>query len=163
MAFVTVYELRLDYQRIRWLQEATMTTRDFGLEPTHGLFGSPRWWRSIESGALPIHRATGVIVNTFTVGESEYPQFALFEQGGTTSTWTREVNRSEDDDLYTVGRLAEVDYVLQRSRADFAALGMDQTEKCVLKVKLSTPRYAKHYPGDNRSRGNRSVLRPEWV
>ena len=53
MPLLTVYDLHDDHQRIRWMQEATMTTRDFGLEPTHGLFGSNGWWLNIENGNLP--------------------------------------------------------------------------------------------------------------
>ena len=44
---ITIYLLRLDKEQIRRVQEATKTTKEWGIEPTHGLFGSPEWWDHI--------------------------------------------------------------------------------------------------------------------
>jgi hypothetical protein len=116
MALLTVYDLRHDHQRIRWVQEATKITKDLGLEPTHGLFGSAEWWRNIESRRLPLIQASGNITDIYSVGEAE------------------------DDDLYLIGRRVEVDYVLQRRRLDLTDLGIDLTEKCVVCVRIEVPR-----------------------
>jgi hypothetical protein len=140
MPLLTVYDLHDDHQRIRWMQEATMTTRDLGLVPTHGLFGSAGWWRNIETGNLPSFRQTGLITNVYDFGEADYPEFAVVDENGIESNWKREVNQSEDDDLYIVGRRVELDYVHQRARIDLRDLGIDQTEKCLLSVRIDVPR-----------------------
>jgi hypothetical protein len=140
MALLTVYDLRQDHQRIRWVQEATRITKELGLEPTHGLFGSAEWWRNIESRRLPLIRANGTISDIYSVGETEHPEFTMVDNAGLERSWTREANRIEDDDLYVIGRRVEVDYVLQRRRLDLTDLGIDQTEKCVICVRLDAPR-----------------------
>jgi hypothetical protein len=140
MALLTVYDLRHDHQRIRWVQEATKITKDLGLEPTHGLFGSAEWWRNIESRRLPLIQASGNITDIYSVGEAEHPEFTMVDNAGIESSWTREANRTEDDDLYLIGRRVEVDYVLQRRRLDLTDLGIDLTEKCVVCVRIEVPR-----------------------
>ena len=148
MPSLTIYDLREDHQRIRWTQEATMTTRDFGLEPTHGLFGSADWWLNIEQGRLPTFQLSGLITNIYNVGEGDHPEFSMVDHTGIETTWKREVNRSEDDDLYVIGRMIELEYVLQRTRIDLTDLGIDQTEKCVLSVRIDVPRARKYRSGD---------------
>ena len=118
MPLLTVYDLHDDHQRIRWMQEATMTTRDFGLVPTHGLFGSAGWWRNIETGNLPSFRQAGLITVVYDIGEGDHPEFSMVDESGIESNWKREVNQAEDDDLYIVGRRVELDYVHQRTRMD---------------------------------------------
>lgn len=140
MPLLTVYDLHDDHQRIRWMQEATMTTRDFGLVPTHGLFGSAGWWRNIETGNLPSFRQAGLITVVYDIGEGDHPEFSMVDENGIESNWKREVNQSEDDDLYIAGRWVELDYVHQRTRMDLRDLGIDQTEKCILSVRIDVPR-----------------------
>ena len=151
MALLTVYDLRKDHQRIRWLQEATMTTRHVGLEPTHGLFGSRGWWRNIELGRLPVFAASGVITEVYHVGEGDFPEFTMIDADGIETSWKREVNCAEDDDLYVIGRQVELTYVLQRARLDLADLGLDQTEKCILTLRIDLPR-SRTYRSGNRVR-----------
>jgi hypothetical protein len=147
MPFLTVYDLLDDHQRIRWMQEATMTTKDFGLEPTHGLFGSPDWWLNIEHGNLPTFQQTGLITNIYNVGDGDHPEFSMVDESGIETNWKREVNQSEDDDLYIIGRRVELDYVLQRTRMDLRELGIDQTEKCILSVRIDVPRTRSYRSG----------------
>lgn len=148
MPFLTVYDLREDHQRIRWMQEATMTTKDFGLEPTHGLFGSGDWWQNIADGFLATHYLSGIITNIYNVGEGDHPEFSLVDESGIETTWKREINRAEDDDFYVIGRMIELEYVLQRTRIDLTDLGIDQTEKCVLSVRIDVPRARIYGSGD---------------
>ena len=149
MAFLTVYDLRQDHQRIGWMQEATLTTRDVGLEPTHGLFGSRNWWRNIESGRLPVFKTAGVIAEIYNVGEGDFPEFTMRDGDAIESTWKRELNCVEDDDLYVIGRRVELEYVLQRARMDLADLGIDQTEKCVLALRIDVPRSRTYRSGNS--------------
>jgi hypothetical protein len=140
MALLTVYDLRKDHQRMSWLQEATTTTRHVGLEPTHGLFGSRNWWRNIELGRLPVFGASGVITEVYHIGEGDFPEFTMIDDDSIETSWKREANRAEDDDLYVIGRRVELTYVLQRARMDLADLGLDQMEKCVLSLRIDVPR-----------------------
>lgn len=149
MALLTVYDLRQDHQRIRWMQEATLTTRDVGLEPTHGLFGSRDWWRNIESGRLLVFKAAGVITEIYNVGEGDFPEFTMIDGDAIESSWKREFNCVEDDDFYVIGRRVELDYVLQRARMELADLGIDQTEKCVLTLRIDVPRTRTYRSGNS--------------
>jgi hypothetical protein len=151
MPLLTIYDLREDHQRIRWLQEATLTTRDLGLEPTHGLFGSADRWRNVARGHLPTYRLAGVITNTYNIGDSDHPEFSMVDSAGIETTWNREVNRTEDDALYIVGRMVELAYVMQRRRVDLSDLGIDHTEKCILSIKIEASR-ARKYRSGNTSR-----------
>jgi hypothetical protein len=148
MPFLTVYDLHEDHQRIRWMQEATMTTKDFGLEPTHGLFGSADWWQNIAQGYLATHYISGIITNIYNFGEGDHPEFSMVDESGIETTWKREVNRAEEDDFYVIGRMVELEYVLQRTRIDLTDLGIDQTEKCVLSVRIDVPRARIYGSGD---------------
>ena len=148
MALLNVYDLRKDHQRIRWVQEATLTTRHVGLEPTHGLFGSRDWWRNIELGLLPVFAASGVITEVYHVGEGDFPEFTMIDSDGIETSWKREVNCAEDDDLYVIGRRVELTYVLQRARMDLADLGLDQTEKCILTLRIDLPRSRTYRSGN---------------
>jgi len=47
---VKIYDLSLDSREIEQVQQATLNTKDYGLKPIPALFGSPEWWKSIESG-----------------------------------------------------------------------------------------------------------------
>jgi len=115
-AFETVYRLQDDVTRVEQLQRATLNTEEFGIEPTHGLFGSDEWWGRIESGELPVGTVTGKISRVYMASMGDWPQFEVTESDGSKSDWTREANTKELSALYVVGRAVEIDYVLQRHR-----------------------------------------------
>ena len=56
-----VYQLRRNQKFIDQVQKATLTTKEFGIQQTHGLFGSPEWWKNIQTGELKTHVVRGVI------------------------------------------------------------------------------------------------------
>jgi hypothetical protein len=117
------------------------------------LFGSTGWWRNIENGNLPSFRQAGQITNVYNIGDGDHPEFSMVDESGIESNWKREVNQAEDDDLYIVGRRVELDYVFQRTRMDLRALGIDETEKCILSVRIDVPRtrsYRSGYTGRYR-------------
>jgi hypothetical protein len=62
---IVVYRLRNDLAFIEGVQRATRTTKNFGREPTHGMFGSDEWWEKIATGELPIHRLNGEITDVY--------------------------------------------------------------------------------------------------
>jgi hypothetical protein len=114
---ITIYRLQLDKNYIRQVQEATETTDKFGIEPTHGIFGSPEWWQHIREGTLPMHHVKGTVSSVQLGSMNDWPEFTLRTEAGEEFTWSRYANSPEFASLYTVGRPIEVDYVIQRHRA----------------------------------------------
>lgn len=114
---MTIYRLELDKDYIKQVQEATETTDDFGLEPTHGIFASAEWWQHIRDGTLPVYHLKGRISSLHMGSMNDWPEFTFRSEEGEEFTWSRYANNPELAGLYTVGRPTEVDYVVQRHRA----------------------------------------------
>ncbi len=114
--FVTVYRLKNDPERIRHIQRATLTTKEFGIEPTHGLVGSDDWWGQIERGALALQTVRGQISRVYMASMNDWPEFELRSEDGTLSQWTRESNALAFGRYYSPGRRVEIDYVIQHHR-----------------------------------------------
>jgi hypothetical protein len=132
---LTIYRLQLEKEHIKRVQEATLTTEDFGIEPTHGLFGSPEWWNHIRAGTLPVHRVKGIITRVYMEGSyNDWPTFDMRAEDGKESTWTQQVSDPDYASLYTVGRPIEIDYVVQRSRSYVA--GLDPQIKEVIAIRV---------------------------
>ena len=128
------YSLKDDPKRIAQVQKATLTTADFGVEPTDGLFGSPEWWDRIANGALLVHTLRGTITERFMGSMGDWPEIRVLSDTGEKSSWTREVNTREQDALYRVGRHIEIDYVLQKHRGKSSALSPEH--KVVLEIRV---------------------------
>jgi hypothetical protein len=128
------YSLKDDPKHIAQVQKATLTTADFGIEPTDGLFGSPEWWDRIANGALPVHTLRGTITERFMGSMGDWPEIRVLSDAGEKSDWTREVNRKEQDALYRVGRHIEIDYVLQKHRGKSSARNPEH--KVVLEIRV---------------------------
>jgi len=129
-----VYRLRQNKTFIEAVQKATLTTDAFGIEPTHGLFGSDEWWGRIISGDLPIHTLSGYITKVYMGSMGDWPEFAMKSDGGEKSQWTRKVNAKEQDALYRVGNRVELDYVIQRHRR--ASFDRGGEAKCVVEIRI---------------------------
>ena len=112
----TIYRLQSDRREIRQVQEATQSTNGYGLELTHGIFGSPEWWQHIRDGTLPVHHIRGKISRVYMGSMNDWPEFAVLSDIGEESAWSRYANEPEFAAFYTVGRPVEIDYVIQRSR-----------------------------------------------
>lgn len=115
-AMKPAYQLKNDTTFIVQVQNATRNTDDFGIEMTHGLFGSQEWWEQIASGKLTLHTLRGVITERFWSGMADWPMIKVESDTGEISDWTRQVNTEEQDALYIPGQRLEIDYVLQRHR-----------------------------------------------
>jgi hypothetical protein len=118
----TIYRLQSDRREIREVQEVTRTTDRWGIEPTHGLFGSSEWWQRIRDGSLPVHHIKGKISRVYMGSMNDWPEFAMLSDTGEESEWSRYANEPEFAAFYTVGRPIEIDYVIQSTRsmpADF--------------------------------------------
>jgi hypothetical protein len=114
---MTIYRLQSDQDYIVDVQRATQTTEKFGIEPTHGVFGSPEWWQHIRDGTLPVHHLKGTISSVHMGSMNDWPEFTLRAENNEEFTWSRYANCPEFAELYIVGRPIEVDYVIQRHRA----------------------------------------------
>lgn len=112
----TIYLLRTDTKKIAEIQSVTQSTSDYGIEPTHGVFGSDEWWSNIDSGELPRVTVRGIITRISSTEHGGWPEFELTTTEGEASNWTREVNNPELDKLYRAEAKIEVDYVIQRNR-----------------------------------------------
>ena len=128
-----VYELRLDKRHTKHLQDASLNTDDYGIYPTHGLFGSDEWWSSIKSGELEVHTFCGTLSDVFMSGHNDYPEFKVLDKQNNITSWTREANTPELDTEYQIGKFVEIDYVLQRQRLR----GRPGKEtKCVIEIRI---------------------------
>jgi hypothetical protein len=131
---ITVYRLRDNYQYIKHVQEATLGTKEFGVQQTHGLFGSDAWWQQIASGALPLQIARGHIVSVYMGSMGDWPEFKMLCSDGTERTHTRELNNPQMDSLYRVGASIEIDYVVQHFKQ--AAYSKGAAHDCVIEIRL---------------------------
>jgi len=128
------YELKKNLDFISNVQKATLSTKEFGIEQTHGLFGSSEWWEQISSGRLPLHTLCGEIIERFWGGMADWPEIKVRNDDGQISEWTRMVNVKEQDALYIPGQRIEIDYVLQRHRPKSTDKGAEH--KLVIEIRV---------------------------
>lgn len=137
-AMKPAYRLKNDTTFIAQVQKATRNTDDFGIEMTHGLFGSQEWWEQIESGKLKLHTLRGVITERFWSGMADWPMVKVESDTGEISSWTRRVNTSDQDVLYIPGQRLEIDYVFQRHRPKSVDGGAEVKQVIEVRVEPST-------------------------
>jgi hypothetical protein len=113
---LTIYRLRADKDFIAQVQKATTTSEEFGIEPTHGLFGSAKWWQHVRDRTLPVHTLRGAITRVYMGSMNDWPEFTMRTETGEESSWSRYANDLVFASLYTVGRPIELDYVVQQYR-----------------------------------------------
>jgi hypothetical protein len=112
---------------IKRIQDATLNTKDYGILPEHGLFGSPEWWAAVEGGDLPIHTVRGIICDLAMESMNDWPTFKILCDDGTvTRSVTREALPMRADDLYQIGRGVIWQYVHVRHKKQFASLGQSR-------------------------------------
>jgi hypothetical protein len=114
----TIYRLQNDADEIRKVQETTRTSDKWGIESTHGLFGSAEWWQHIRYGTLPIHHLKGTISRVYMGSMNDWPEFTMRSETGEESSWSRYAKEPEFGAFYVVGRRIEIDYVVQYLRSD---------------------------------------------
>jgi hypothetical protein len=68
-----VFKLRNHPGRITNIQAATLTTSDYGIAPTHGLFGSDEWWEQVADGRLATRTVCGTITGVYMAGHNDWP------------------------------------------------------------------------------------------
>jgi hypothetical protein len=132
---VSVYQLRNDTDHIKKVQKATLTTEQYGVQPTHGLFGSDEWWQKIASGELPMRRLRGAIIRVYMGSMGDWPEFVMRTDDGEESSWTRFADSRELSELYGVGKRIELDYVIQRNRVK-APIQAGEETRCVIEIRI---------------------------
>lgn len=115
---IVIYRLKDDLAFIEAVQRATRTTKKFGIEPTHGMFGSCEWWEKIETGELRVHTLKGEIRDVYMASMNDWPEFKMLSDTGEESRWTRSRNTNVEDSIYRTGNRVEIDYVLQWHRPE---------------------------------------------
>ena len=134
----TVYSLRDDHKHIADVQEASLSSKPFGLKPTQGLFGSASWWKNIENGIIPLTQFTGFITKLFRSGmHNEYLCFEMIMPNGRTLDYDCKVMNSKDRKLYQVGSKIEISFVFQTLKTPIK-VGTDyETEvKCLIEIRV---------------------------
>src|SRR5436305_11229834 len=93
---LTIYRLRLNKAKSKTVQEATLTSEEWGIEPTHGLYGSGEWWDNVRNGTLPVHRVQGTIIRVYNEGPyRDQPVFDMRTEDGKEYTWEQHANDSD--------------------------------------------------------------------
>jgi hypothetical protein len=132
LPWTTIYQLRNDREQIQSVQKASLTTTEFGLQSTHGLFGSAEWWQHVELGSLPTHTLRGVISRRWMGSMGDWPICEVTSDSGEKSEWTRLAG----DEFYRVGDQIEIDYVVQLFKAAAARFNPNLENKVVLEVRV---------------------------
>lgn len=114
MAWVTVYDLRDDRQRVEQIQEATLNRPGYGLDPTPALFGTDEWWQAIADGQIPSRVEEGVVANVRWGSMGDWPEWTFRGDDGRERTWTRE----GDHTRYVDGLRARIRVVTVHWKAD---------------------------------------------
>jgi hypothetical protein len=135
---IVVYNLKRDEHYVAAVQKATRETKKFGIQETHGLFGSKGWWENIRTGALPIKTTRGVISKVYMGSMNDWPEFKMMTEVGEELTWTRYVNEMDADAAYKEGATVEVDYVVQKHKPGSLAFGGTLDTKCVIEIRIES-------------------------
>jgi hypothetical protein len=113
MDFIELYNLKLDTQHIKDVQDASLHKKNFGLKIEKGLlFGTQEWFDALDTGKIKIIKLRGTITNIEMVGDhNETREFELTnEEDGKKSKWKARGKAK----YYSVGKRVELDYVTQR-------------------------------------------------
>ena len=128
---ISAYKFQEDKEAIKRLQEVSSDPKsDYGLKTENGLLiGTKEWFQAIEDGRLSKETIRGTISKVYMSGHNDWPEFEMENDSGK-STWTREGN----DKLYQVGKLIEIDYVIQKYKRPWDMLG--PTTKKVVEIRI---------------------------
>ena len=107
--WIEVYDLLQDRETVALIQKASQQTADFGFIPEVAVFGTDEWWDAVENGRIERHAIEGVITRLYMSGHGDWPEFEV-QSGNEVTRWTRLGNQN----VYRVGKLIRIEYVLQR-------------------------------------------------
>ena len=131
----TVYRLRDREDSLRQMQEASLSHPFLGVKVTHGLIGSEEWWNNIAAGMLELHSVRGFVSGLWLgMHNSEPGTFAMTLQDGTVFREMTTLEASESIEKFPLGRVVEVDYVVQEPKTKFE--GSRDDHRVVLEIRL---------------------------
>lgn len=108
---IKIYDLKDDVCSIKGIQKATLNTKDFGLDPENGLFGSPEWWSAIDKGIIRKREVIGRISRIYNTGQgNSFPEFQITDEKGQITSWMRVGN----DNYYIEGKKIKLVCVQQK-------------------------------------------------
>jgi hypothetical protein len=129
--WVLVYDFASDEERIRHMQEASLSRPDVGLSAVP-LVGGKEWWDEIATGRRPTRRVEGTIAQVSWAGMGDWPEFRVRVGDGSQSTWTRE----GDVRRYVEGLGVRLIYVEHASKWGAAIAGLGEASKIVLQIAI---------------------------
>lgn len=56
-----LYDIRRDAIKLSQIRAASLSTGQFGLTTSHGIVGSPEWWKALDAGGIKVETFVGVI------------------------------------------------------------------------------------------------------
>lgn len=138
MVWHKIYDLLEDEQLIVAVQKATLETDEYGIEPTHGLFGSEEWWKQIAEGRLSVETLKGTITRVYMGSMGDWPEFEITLVDGSTEAFTRHQTPADgtQDRFYVVGRDVEIDTVWQDARRNAPDWGLPRRSRTVLSIRI---------------------------
>lgn len=135
-------ELENDPKQIALAQALTLNSSKplLGLKGTHGLFGGPEWWASIEQRKMPLLFVSGIIRRVYVAGQDggdENNGIDLLLEDGSVRDVGIYVNDKADIPLFRVGCRAELVYVLDELKKQPAPDGGINYSKIALEMAVS--------------------------
>jgi len=114
-------ELKNNPERVAKAQALTLNSAKplLGLKGTHGLYGSPEWWASIEQRPMPLLFVSGVIRRMYFAGQDEPGEnnsLELLLEDGSTHDLSIYANDEADIPLFRLGCRVDIVYVLDEMK-----------------------------------------------
>jgi len=136
-------ELRQNPKRVELTQALTLNASkpNMGLKGSHGLFGSPDWWTSIEAGAMPLKRLSGIIERAYYAGQGgtgPNNMIDIVTDNGTPEAVGIYINDPLDVNLFTKGHRVEIVYALDELKQQPSPEGLVNYSKVALAMSVST-------------------------
>lgn len=134
-------ELKNDPERMVLTQDLTLNASKplLGLKGTHGLFGAPEWWASIEEHKMPLMFVFGIVRRVYIAGqdEGEVNTVDLLLEDGSVRDVGIYVNDEADIPLFQVGCYVELVYALDELKKQPAPDGGINYSKIALEMAVS--------------------------
>lgn len=114
--YVLSEELKTKPEQITLTQALTLDELrpNMGLQGTNGLFGSQKWWDSIEQGKMPLQFISGIIKRAYVAGQDPSPYNntvdLILDDGSIKSTGIY-VNNKQDTKIFKIGHKVNIVYV----------------------------------------------------
>jgi hypothetical protein len=136
-------ELRTNPQRVELTQALTLNASkpSMGLKGVNGLFGSPEWWASIESGAMPLKQFSGIIERAYYAGQGgsgPNNMIDIVTDDGKLEAVGIYVNDPSSVNLFAKGHRVEIAYALDELKQQPGPDGHVNYSRVALTMSVST-------------------------